>query len=224
MRQVYLIKEGHPCLLLFFAGWGMDENPFSGYNPAGCDWMICYDYRSLKFDYSLLKEYSSIRLIAWSMGVWAASQIFDDSLVRISESVAINGTNYPVDSEKGIDLMVFQGTLQGLNQVTLDKFFRRMCGLSPDLIAFIKKAPRRGIEELKDELRCIGEWSAKLSPSTFRWGRAIVGSRDKIFLPACQQRAWKNTCVEVRDIEHYSEKCFEEVFASAPLSRPVILL
>ena len=62
-----------PRLLLFFAGWGMDETPFLQIRPTDTDWMVCYDYRSLEFDTDLLQEYSEIRLIAWSMGIWVAS-------------------------------------------------------------------------------------------------------------------------------------------------------
>lgn len=37
--------------------------------------MLCYDYRTLEFDASLLKEYREINVIGWSMGVWAATQV-----------------------------------------------------------------------------------------------------------------------------------------------------
>ncbi|ULT22772.1 hypothetical protein KUH03_26115 [Sphingobacterium sp. E70] len=33
-------------LVLFFAGWGMDEHLFSGYARSGQDLMIAYDYSS----------------------------------------------------------------------------------------------------------------------------------------------------------------------------------
>lgn len=56
MKQVYIIKDRHPRLLLFFAGWGADETPFKDYQPADSDYMLCYDYRTLEFDASLLKE------------------------------------------------------------------------------------------------------------------------------------------------------------------------
>ncbi len=75
MKQHFIIKNNQKHLLLFFAGWGMDETPFLTIHPTDKDWMICYDYRSLEFDADILQEYSQITLIAWSMGVWAASQI-----------------------------------------------------------------------------------------------------------------------------------------------------
>ena len=75
MKQHFIIKNNQKHLLLFFAGWGMDETPFLTIHPVDKDWMICYDYRSLTFDVGLLETYSQITLIAWSMGVWAASQL-----------------------------------------------------------------------------------------------------------------------------------------------------
>ena len=53
MKQVYIINENHPQLLLFFAGWAADETPFKQYRPKDMDYMICYDYRTLDFDYSI---------------------------------------------------------------------------------------------------------------------------------------------------------------------------
>lgn len=212
MKQQFLIKENHPCLLLFFAGWGMDAHPFGGYHPLGCDWMICYDYRSMDFDFSLISGYASVRLVAWSMGVWVASQVLAASPGLVGSSVAVNGTPFPVDGEKGIAPAVFCGTLDGLSEQTLDRFFRRMCGDSGALEAFRMKAPRRPVEELRRELEAVGKVSARLPVSPFRWERAIVGTRDKIFLPDNQRRAWEGLAkVEERQIEHYSETCFREV-------------
>ena len=75
MQQVFIIKQNNPNLLLFFAGWGMDVHPFEHFRPAHHDFLICYDYRSLHFDVSLLNGYKQIDVVAWSMGVWAATQV-----------------------------------------------------------------------------------------------------------------------------------------------------
>ena len=118
MKQHFIIKNNQKHLLLFFAGWGMDETPFLTIHPTDKDWMICYDYRSLEFDADILQEYSEITLIAWSMGVWAASQIMKQYLsLPLSQSIAINGTLYPIHETKGITPTIFEGTLQGLNEL-----------------------------------------------------------------------------------------------------------
>ena len=131
----------------------MDETPFRHIHPTECDWMICYDYRSLEFDTTLIQAYSKISLIAWSMGVWAASQVMKQyPSLPVSQSTAINGTLYPIHETKGITPSVFEGTLQGLNAQTLLKFQRRMCGSAADYKAFQTIAPKRPVEELKEEL------------------------------------------------------------------------
>lgn len=61
MKQVYLIKEQHSRLLLFFAGWAADEAPFRHYRPQGMDYIICYDYRTLDFDAALLCDYAKVQ-------------------------------------------------------------------------------------------------------------------------------------------------------------------
>ena len=49
MKQHFIIKNNSKRLLLFFAGWGMDETPFLQIRPTDTDWMVCYDYRSLEY-------------------------------------------------------------------------------------------------------------------------------------------------------------------------------
>ena len=144
MKQTFIIRNNGKHLLLFFAGWGMDETPFRHIHPAECDWMICYDYRSLEFDTTLIQAYSKITLIAWSMGVWAASQVMKQyPSLPVSQSTAINGTLYPIHETEGITPSVFEGTLQGLNEQTLLKFQRRMCGSAADYKVFQTMAPKR---------------------------------------------------------------------------------
>ena len=64
MKQVYIINENHPQLLLFFAGWAADETPFKQYRPKNMDYMICYDYRTLDFDYSIFDRYRQVNVVA----------------------------------------------------------------------------------------------------------------------------------------------------------------
>jgi len=210
-----LQKRNSTDLLLFFAGWGMDENPFLEYLPEDKDCLICYDYRSLDFDYSLISDYSKVQVIAWSMGVWAASYILRNNPFPVTESIAINGTIYPVDDERGIARQIFQGTLDGLNDQTLQKFRRRMCGSQEALNHFLAKAPKRSIADLREELRQIGEMSKEPLNSSFQWGKAYIGRQDKIFLPANQQKAWAGTTTCLIDSGHYPEKYLFQFVSSA---------
>ena len=173
MKQHFIIKNNQKHLLLFFAGWGMDETPFLTIHPTDKDWMICYDYRSLAFDTDLLETYSQITLIAWSMGVWAASQIMKQYHICLSPKVSPSTAPSTPYTKPKVSLTLFSiGTLQGLNEQTLQKFQRRMCGSAADYKAFQTVAPQRPVEELKEELAAIQKQYLSLPPSDFAWQRA----------------------------------------------------
>lgn len=187
-------------MVLFFAGWGMDETPFRHCLPKTADLMICYDYRTLDFDPTRLQGYRDITLIGWSMGVWAAEQALRDTDLPIGRSIALNGTPYPVDEERGIAPSIFQGTLQGLDDTTLQKFQRRMCGSGQAYKAFAEHLPQRPTDELREELAAILRQYQTLPPANRRWTKAVIGRADRIFLPINQQRAW--TSERVDEVEH----------------------
>ncbi|WP_455669426.1 DUF452 family protein [Phocaeicola sp.] len=213
MKHYFIHKQNHPRLTLFFAGWGMDEHPFMDYCPEDGDLLICYDYRSLHFEYSLLEGYEEIRVVGWSMGVWAAAQVLQHTEFPITESIAVNGTMTPKDNEKGIPEMIFEGTLKGLNATGLQKFRRRMCGSGEAMNVFLENEPQRSLEELRDELRLIGEQVSALPFFKFEWKKAVIGKRDLIFAAANQWNAWRDTGAEIieQDIPHYSEELLRNI-------------
>lgn len=230
MKQVYIIHEHHPQLLLFFAGWGADETPFKEYRPAGSDYMICYDYRDLSFSYEVLEEYESVVIIGWSMGVWAASQVMGNikssaeastasrALPTVRAAIAINGTPFPIDEERGIPPAIYHGTLEGLTGASLHKFLRRMCANSAEFKQFLAVTPRRPLEELREELTAIEQMHATLPASTFEWNTAIIGTNDRIIPPGNQKKAWTHDgdtgCVVNNLIEtetaHYDRELFKQ--------------
>lgn len=212
MKQQFLIQKNHPRLLLVFAGWGMDATPFRLYKPADCDFLLCYDYRTLTFDSCLISRYREIQLVAWSMGVWAASQIFREENIPVKQSIAINGTITPIHNRKGIPALIYQKTLENLSESSYRKFLLRMCGGTEEWKSFITYIPQRSIEELKEELRRIEELMNQLPTSSFTWNKAFIGKKDLIFPPDNQLCAWeRNTPTEIRNIPHYSANLFKEL-------------
>lgn len=220
MKQYFLIKKGHKQLLLFFAGWGMDETPFRQLPTEHHDCMICYDYRSLEFDDTAIKGYLHITLVAWSMGVWAASQVMKSHpSLPISQRIAVNGTLFPIDEAKGILPAIFAGTLQAWSEQTLQKFQRRMCSSANEYRSFQVVAPQRPAEELKEELAAIREQASSLPAVTDAWHIAIIGRDDRIFLPQNQSEAWSNAAHSIKEVEaaHYQNQLFKEIFTSLPI-------
>jgi len=210
MQTQFLARGQGSHVVVFFAGWGMDETPFASLKPLGKDVLLCFDYRSLAFDEALLAPYESIGVVGWSMGVWAAcaSGVLDDP--RVVRSLAFNGTPTPVDDAKGIASAVFEGTLAGLDEATLEKFTRRMCGNGYE--EFKAHAPKRSLESLREELAWIGAQECVPCP----WDEAIVGRKDRIFTPQNQRAGWEGLA-KVYDVDasHYDKIVLEDLLARA---------
>lgn len=210
MNCRYLIKDNNPSLLLFFSGWGGEETLFNSYRPVCTDWLFCDDYRSLDFDPGLLAGYEDITVAAWSLGVWVAGHILEKVQAPFGEKVAINGTMRPVDDVYGIPEKIFRGTLEHLDEVTLSKFRRRMCGSAAALENFMSHRLQRTVSGLKDELDVLYH-AVKESPTPdFKWSRALVGTADMIFPSKNQQAFWSRSDVPVTvyNEAHYSERLF----------------
>ena len=77
MKYKWLNKNNNQKLIIFFNGWGMDENVVKHLSPEDFDVLMFYDYNTLEidFDWDLLNIYHEKNLIAWSMGVMVATLI-----------------------------------------------------------------------------------------------------------------------------------------------------
>ncbi|WP_294615672.1 pimeloyl-ACP methyl esterase BioG family protein [uncultured Bacteroides sp.] len=229
MIQKFIIQERHSRLLLFFAGWGADETPFKDYRPANSDFMICYDYRNLSFDSQVLKDYEEVNVVGWSMGVWAASQVLgkviagetsENSRLPLGKTIAINGTPFPIDEERGIPPAIYHGTLEGLTDASLHKFLRRMCADSAAFRKFLAITPHRPLEELREELTAI-ETAYTTGPAyPFDWCTSVIATEDRIIPSENQKKAWtrdeKSTPfmaeahIVIRiETAHYAQELFE---------------
>ena len=88
MKYEWLNRENNSEIIVFFNGWGMDENIVSHLDFDGYDVLMFYDYNSLEtdFDFSLLNKYSKRYLTAWSMGVMIATLL---SLTNLIASICL---------------------------------------------------------------------------------------------------------------------------------------
>ena len=224
MKQTYLHKTpDFGTLTLLFGGWGSGAELFAECRPKDSDLMLCYDYHDLDFDPGVLKEYSSIRVVAWSMGVWAASRLFSEVIfdgLKVDSAIAFGGTVELADDLCGIPEAIFEATVRGMSPVSLKKFRRRMCGAN--LNHFEAHIPERSFEDLDGELKAVaGALSAEktdgnsLGHSVLKtfWTQAYVGNDDMIFPPANQLRSWKRQGVPCRetDAPHYAPEIFEKL-------------
>lgn len=184
MRSEMIVNNGQPRLLMLFCGWGTDAAVVRGLAFPGYDMMALWDYRSLDFDTSLIDGYEEIVVAAWSFGVAAAACFLDSHReLPVTRRVAVNGTLHPVDDALGIPEAIFQGTLDGLDERNLAKFYRRMALRRPF------EAPGRGIGELREELTAIRSLNVPVTP----WDMAFVSADDRIIPPDNQAAAWSGT-------------------------------
>ena len=212
MKTAWIRKEGAEKLLLFFNGWGMDARlgahllGESRSEEFSHDLLLCYDYRTLDLAKEVmvdLAHYKEITIIAWSFGVWVAQH---SALPPITKAIAINGTLYPVNAEKGIAPEVFQATLSGWSEENRHRFNRRMCGSSEALSLFSTMFPDRTAADQKEELMHLKEYVQATGTTTAAWSydHAIIGGRDLVFPAQQQYQAWKGVPQTViSDMPHF---------------------
>lgn len=208
MRHAYLHRGGNDRLIVFFAGWGGEPALFDMPRDAGWDCLVCYDYSTLGFDHTLLEGYREKRLLAWSMGVWAASQTFAGGDAAFSMRISVAGSETPVDDARGIPADIFAGTLANLSPVTLAKFRRRMCGSADSVRQFLAHDLHRTVDDLRSELAAIGGMVASRPACHIDWDKSIIATRDGIFPPANLRRAWQGTPTVEIDTCHYDAALF----------------
>ncbi len=197
MNLSFINRGDNRRLILIFAGWGMDANPFRGLVREGYDIAVAWDYTTEDFDFSALRHYREVVVIAWSLGVYEASRLLPGSGLDVTLTVAVNGTMTPVDDRRGIPVAVFDGTLATLSDASLRKFNRRMCGSTERLATFDAARPDRTLESLRSELAAIGDRAKSTPAPHYNWDIAIIGTADHIFPAAGQTEAWSGTRCDI---------------------------
>ena len=203
MQYRFISKSGSRRLLLLFAGWGTDFRVFSRICRHGYDVMAVWDYRHFDIDWSCTAPYEEICIVAWSFGVYAAAMSTHALNAKVSKRIAVNGTTTPVDNRLGIPVRIFEGTLAGLSERSLYKFYRRMCGSRENFDRFAADMPERSVDELRDELKAIYPAPLLSNPLYGEWDLAIISRDDAIFPAVNQWRAWRGTPTVTAEGAHW---------------------
>ncbi|WGE89780.1 DUF452 family protein [Actinobacillus arthritidis] len=208
-----LISTQQANLIIYFAGWGTPASVVSHLAlPNGYDLLICYDYQDLDFPTFDFSRYQTVRLVAWSMGVWGAEKVLPE--INLASATAINGTPFPKHDEWGIPLQIFNGTLQTLNAENRLKFERRMCGDKQLLNAYLALPEQRSLTEIHHELEVLNTAiEANLVTPKLHWTNVIIGEKDRIFSAQNQLAFWQDKNVRMTQMpkgEHYLWQHFSE--------------
>ena len=223
MKQTWLQRVGHPHVLLFFAGWAMDERPFRRLRTGRYDVCVCHDYRGLApglpeplFHGAIHHEhdvavngwlalgdaYEKITVVGWSFGCAVAARVMAGARWRVREALAINGTVVPEHEELGIPGRWLDATARNMLNGGWPKFVRRMCSATAARQDFQAHCPQRDLAGSVAELEELRRLSA---PTVCGFSRALVGSEDKIILPRNQRCCWEKYGIAARTITapHY---------------------
>ena len=218
MKTQFPIRTGSCGLLVFFNGWSRDAADAARLR-SDCDVLEVHDYSDLDSAelFAQVAPYSKISLAAWSLGVWAAACVFENSGIRFESALALNGTLCPVHPELGIAPEIFDGTIANWPlSAARERFLRRMAGSAE--AAQRLPAPERSPGDQQAELTAIRDiFSARPVPADL-YTRAVSGRRDRIIPFAAQEKFWRTrpeTAFAAVDLPHYpfgGLSSWEEVF------------
>lgn len=195
MEICELMGDSDERLLLVFDGFGGSARrggavplPDGGFSV----WSV-YDYRDEQFPVERLKSFREIHVAAWSLGVWEAARVLHG--VKLASAIALNGTLKPVDAEYGIAPEIFAATRDNWSEAARVKFNRRI-GLPAEFIS------PRPIASEREELSLLLEriTSTEKMPDNI-YKLAVIGTMDRIFLPAKQRSFWQTTCTGIIELD-----------------------
>jgi hypothetical protein len=184
---------------------------------------MLYDYRSMDFEdiSSALKNlqgnfqekapYRKIHLLAWSMGVWAASMLFAKTIFSASDfasKIAIGGTCHPVHDKLGIPARNFTDMAERLSPAGVEAFQRSMFADEQEAKRFASSFRQGGLSvaELQQELLALATayTAYKIQPDVpDMYTNKIVTGRDRIFPARNQIRAWGRKQCRTLSLPHF---------------------
>lgn len=209
MQYNWLNKSNNKKLIIFFCGWSFDNKPFERLNCNGFEVLMFYDYKSHDIPIEI-PQYEEYYLITWSMGVYIA-YILRDKLPIFKEKIAINGTPYPIDNERGIPVRTFDLTLKYVDTGLQGKFQRNLFKEEADYEKYLLSPVNRKIPEQSAELLELKNYiqNSKISYEKF-YDRAIISDVDKIVPTKNQVNCWNdNAEIVMIDSGHFPFFNFE---------------
>lgn len=194
MKAEWLDRKEHRSVLVFFAGWGMDAEPFRRLATDRHDVVVYYDYRDLNEVpcSEAVGSYPDCTLLAWSFGCAAANTVAQTFRWKPSRSVAINGTLQPESDSAGIPARLLDSTAANLLTGGWEKFVARMCPDEASRRVFNAARPLRKLNEAITELQSLRQIAA---PASSIFNSALIGEGDRIILPSHQRCCWERYAV-----------------------------
>ena len=189
-------------LILFFSGWGCDENQFANLHDTDDDILILFDYQdlNLEFDFTL---YKTIDLIAYSAGVFVAS-ILQKSFPPLRQKIAINGNPYLFDEKFGLSSQ----TINIFKSITLDNYldFRRryMVNSQEKYEKYNELQSLRSLESCQQELEALQKFYILYQKEILSdFDRAFMADHDPFFAFQAQQEFYGDKLRLISEAKHH---------------------
>lgn len=201
--QYFFQNHNSTDLIVFFAGWGCDENQFVNLQGDKADVLILFDYQDLRINFDFAK-YENIDVIAYSAGVFVASLIAD-KLPNLRRKVAVCGNPYLFDEIKGLSA----ATIDVFNSITLDNYldFRRkyMVQTDEEYVKYNQLQSLRSIESCQSELAALqkmyAEHKAEIKEDFF--DAALAAENDILFNIEQQKSFYKDKLAIIPNAKHH---------------------
>lgn len=175
-------------LILFFNGWSIDEKPFYPLK-SNLDVLFISDYSNLDLSSDIdFSKYKKLILITFSAGVFMAAYL-QDMLPDFDLKIAVNGTLYPQNDQKGFPKEIFSA----LESITLENALearKKFINQEEHYNLFNKHQPSRDLQSAMDELLMLKKYFSE--PKYFDYDKIIIGENDNIIPYENQLRAWDN--------------------------------
>jgi len=199
-------------LIVFFAGWGCDENQFTNLHDKK-DVLILYNYQDLNLDFDF-EKYRNIYVIAYSAGVFVSS-IIANTIPHVRQKVAVCGNPYLFDEKLGVS----EKTVQVFEKITIDNYldFRKkyMVFSDEEYEMYNKLQSLRTIESCERELKALQKmYQARKVQINPIFDKAVVAENDLIFNFKAQVFFYKDKLHVIQNARHhvfFHFKSFEEI-------------
>lgn len=199
--QVLLQSHQGEQLICYFAGWGTPPSMVEHLIlPPNTDLAIAYQYHDLSFPIDFYR-YQSVRVIAWSLGVWVAERICHQLPTRyphlqLSSATAINGTGLPYHNTYGIPCRLFDATLRTLSPQNRLRFEQQMYNNIITLKKFRQATDYRDFQDISRELQYLYQGiTSDFRTDLLPWSNAILSTNDAIFPVENMRHYWEKRCV-----------------------------
>lgn len=219
MKSCWLNKKNNNKLIVFFAGWSFDQNPFNMLDCTDNDVLFVYDYNDLTIpkDFDEFSKYENKTLITWSMGVFVAyklKEIFAD----FNYKLAVNGSTTPVNDTYGIPVRMFELTLKHAQKGLEGKFYQNLFITEDEYELYSANQVQRSIENRVSELEnlyTLIKNEINLDGTCF-YDLAIVSDFDKIIPPKNQIQCHQKNGTKVINVPYghfpyYKFNSWEEI-------------